>query len=118
LKRFKDVPGNQYGSPKEVWGFHTKPRRGRPALIAKEFLKAHVELFALKGLRLQRTRIIESLGAHHVIHQQQLHGLPIHRAYVTVHLDRKGRIYLVKNRAVPAIFWNRLPPSKSVAPEH
>ncbi len=101
LKRFKAVPGNQYGSPKEVWGFHTKPRRGRPALIAKEFLKANVELFALKGLRLQRTRIIESLGAHHVIHQQQLHGLPIHRAYVTVHLDRKGRIYLVKNRAVP-----------------
>jgi hypothetical protein len=48
-----------------------------------------------------RTRIIESLGAHHIIHQQRLNGLPIHRAYVTVHLAKGGRVYLVKNRAVP-----------------
>ncbi len=100
-KRIKTVPGTQYGSPKEVWGFRTKPRRGRPENIAHDFLKANLELLSLKSLRLPRTRIIESLGAHHVIHQQRLKRLPIHRAYVTVHLDRNGRVYLVKNRAVP-----------------
>src|SRR5262249_36833756 len=65
-------------------------------------LKANAGLLALKALRLQRSRVIESLAAHHIIHQQQLHGIPIHRAYVTVHMDRQGRVYLVKNRAVPS----------------
>ncbi len=101
LKTFKVVPGTQYGTPKEVWGFRTKSRRGRPEIIAHEFLKANVDLLALKALRLRRTRVIESLGAHHIIHQQRLRGVPIHRAYVTVHLARGGRVYLVKNRAVP-----------------
>ena len=101
LKGFKVVPGTLYGTPKEVWGFRTKPHRGRPALIADDFLKANKEILALEGIRLRRTRTIESLGAHHIIHQQRLKRLPIYRAYVTVHLGRDGHIYLVKNRAVP-----------------
>lgn len=101
LKKFKVVPGAQYGTPKEVWGFRTKARRGRPDLIAHSFLKTNSDLLALKAIRLRRTRIIESLGAHHIIHKQLLKGLPIYRAYVTVHLDKDGRVYLVKNRAVP-----------------
>ncbi len=84
LKNFKVVPGTLYGTPKEVWGFRTKPRRGRPARIAHDFLKANVDMLAL---RLRRTRTIESLGAHHIIHQQQLEGLPIYRAYVTVQIE-------------------------------
>ncbi|HYR74543.1 MAG TPA: M36 family metallopeptidase [Pyrinomonadaceae bacterium] len=101
LKGFKVVPGTLYGTPKEVWGFRTKPHRGRPALIAHDFLKANKEILALEGIRLRRTRTIESLGAHHIIHQQRLKRLPIYRAYVTVHLGRDGHIYLVKNRALP-----------------
>jgi len=101
LKRFKAVPGTQYGSPKEIWGFRTKSRRGRPEIIAHDFLKANEDKLSLQGLRLRRTRIIESLAAHHIIHQQRLKKLPIHRAYVTVHIDLSGRIYMVKNRAVP-----------------
>jgi Zn-dependent metalloprotease len=99
--RFKSVPGTLYGTPKEIWGFRTKPRRGRPEIIARDFLKANHEFLALEPHLLRRTRVIESLGAHHIIHQQRLHKVPIHRAYVTVHLDRNGRVYLVKNRAVP-----------------
>src|SRR5258708_19610284 len=101
LNRFKTVPGTLYGTPKEIWGFRTKPHRGRTALIAHDFLKANKEILALEGIRLRRTRTIESLGAHHVIHQQRLKRIPIHRAYVTVHMGRDGHIYLVKNRAVP-----------------
>jgi Zn-dependent metalloprotease len=100
-KGFKAVPGTQYGTPKEVWGFRTKPHRGRPAQIAHDFLKANKKMLALEGIRLRRSRIIESLGARHVIHQQRLLRIPIHRAYVTVHMGRDGHIYLVKNRAVP-----------------
>jgi Zn-dependent metalloprotease len=101
LTRFKVVPGTQYGTPKEVWGFRTKPRRGRPRRIAKDFLETNCELLAIESIPLPPDRVIESLGAYHVIHQQRFRRLRIHRAYVTVHLDRKGRVYLVKNRAVP-----------------
>lgn len=101
LRKFKVVPGTQYGTPKEIWGFRTRAHRGRPELIAHNFLKLNSEILSLKGIRLRRTRIIESLAAHHIIHQQRLDGLPIHRAYVTVHMAKNGRIYLVKNRAVP-----------------
>jgi len=101
LKRFKVVPGSQYGTPKEIWGFRTRARRGRPELIAHDFLQRNSDILGLEAIRLRRTRIIESLGAHHIIHQQRLNGLPIHRAYVTVHLAKGGRVYLVKNRAVP-----------------
>ena len=100
-KNLRTVPGRQYGSPKEVWGFRTKPKRGRPEHLALEFLKVNEDLLALNGIRLRRARIIESLGARHVISQQRMNQLPIHRAYVTVHMDRQNRIYLVKNRAVP-----------------
>lgn len=101
LKTFKVVPGNQYGTPKEVWGFRTESRRGRPEIIAHDFLKANADLLSLKALRLRRTRVIESLGASHIIYQQRLKRIPIHRAYVTVHLAQGGRVYMVKNRAVP-----------------
>jgi hypothetical protein len=60
LRKFKVVPGTQYGTPKEIWGFRTKSRRGRPELIAQVFLKANSEILSLKGIRLRRTRIITS----------------------------------------------------------
>ncbi|HSB11514.1 MAG TPA: M36 family metallopeptidase [Blastocatellia bacterium] len=101
LKSFKVVPGTLYGTPKEIWGFRTGLRRAQPVHIAERFLKVNQELLSLKGIRLRRTRIIESLGAHHIIFQQRLKGIPILRAYVTVHIARDRRVYLVKNRAVP-----------------
>lgn len=100
-KSIRTVPGLNYCTPKEVWGFRTKPARGRPEQIAQDFLKVNEDLLALNHIRLRRTRIIESLGARHVISQQRMRKIPIHRAYVTVHMDRQNRIYLVKNRAVP-----------------
>lgn len=102
LKAFKVVPGQNYGTPKELWGFRTKARKGRVDKVADQFLKANSALVALKGIRLRRARIIESVGARHVIYQQSIKGIPIHRAYVTVHLARDGSVYLLKNRAVPS----------------
>jgi len=54
----------------------------------------------LAGLRLRR--IVRSVGGNHVIFSQVHDGVRIHRAYVTVHIDRSGRVFLSKNRSIPA----------------
>jgi len=99
----KTVPGRYYGSPKEVWGFRSEKGRGAPRAIAVDFLRANAALLRLEGIarHLAVRRIVESLGAWHVIAQQEHLGLRIHRAYVTVHVGRDRRVYLAKNRAIP-----------------
>lgn len=99
----KIIPGRHYGTPKEIWGFRTSPGRGKPAAAAREFLESNADVLGIAPLlpRLQLSRSIESLGAWHLIFQQRHLGMRVHRAYVTVHLDRELRAYLVKNRAVP-----------------
>jgi len=104
IRRFNIVPGMQYGTPKEIWGFRTRPLRGTPAAIAERFIANNAELLGSRRVPLRRVRQIESLGAHHVIFQQRLHGLPIQRAYATVHMSSDGSVYLVKNRVVPRDF--------------
>lgn len=100
---YRIVPGRYYGSPKEIWGFRSDRCRGTPQTIARDFIKINSHMLGLtRALRtLRRQRIIRSLGATHVIYQQFHEGLRIHRAYVSVHIGRDNRIYLIKNRAVP-----------------
>jgi hypothetical protein len=111
-RSIKVVPGRNHGSPKEVWGFRSEPGIGPPRRIAKDFLKANAGLLQLDGIagHLRVQREIESLGAWHVIAQQDHLGLRIHRAYVTVHIGRDRCVYLTKNRAVP----RALLPAKAV----
>lgn len=110
--KFKRVTGAFYRTPKEVWGFRTapiRPRAGakgrtRPEQAARAFVAANAKLFgldpALDDIRVRK--VIRSLGAQHVILEQRHLGERIHRGYVTVHMDLDGRVYLAKNRAVPA----------------
>src|SRR5215510_2791554 len=102
--QYKKVPGEFYGTPKEVWGFQTKKDSRSPDDVARSFLKSNTALFGLERnlAGLQVRRIIHSLGADHVLFGQVHHGLKVHRGYVTVHLDRSGQVFLAKNRAVPA----------------
>ena len=102
--RYQAVAGEHYGTPKEVWGFRTPATRGSPRSVARAFLAANTELFELeKGLAgLEVRRVIRSLGADHVILNQVHAGLRVHRGYVTVHMDRSGRVFLGKNRSIPA----------------
>jgi hypothetical protein len=97
------VPGRFYGTPKELWGFRTQSTDRTATAVAREFLVANAKLLGLGPdlAGLERQRIIESLGAFHIIFQQRVMNERVHRAYVTVHVDRRGRVYLVKNRAVP-----------------
>jgi hypothetical protein len=101
---YSHEPGEYYGTPKQIWGFRTPAQPGRPDRIARLFLRANAGLFELDpklaGLHYDRT--VHGLGATHVIFQQHVLGYPVHRAYVSVHIDRAGRVYLSKNRAMPA----------------
>lgn len=100
---YREVPQEYYGSPKEVWGFRTDPDRRAARKIAEDFLRENHRLFKLeKNLdTLHFRKTIRSLGAQHVIFQQRWRKLWIHRAYVTVHLDNEGSVYMAKNRAMP-----------------
>jgi len=102
-RAYKAIPGKHYRTPKEVWGFTTPRGRKGPVTTAREFLKANADLLGISLVipRLRLKKVIESVGAWHVIFQQRHQNLRVHRAYVTVHVDRRRRVYLVKNRAVP-----------------
>jgi hypothetical protein len=103
---------NYYRTPKEVWGFRRIPRSREPEDIAREFLSTNASLFRLEpdlsGLRIEKH--LQSLGGHHVIFQQHHRGSRIHRAYVTVHMDRARRVYMAKNRFVPLALLPRRRP--------
>jgi len=103
LATCKVVPGKHYGSPREIWGFRSRRGRGAATAIAQRFLGANAELLGLEGVQkfLTRQKIIHSLGASHVIFQQRHLRVRVHRAYVTVHVARDRRVYLVKNGAMP-----------------
>lgn len=97
------MPGEIYGTPKEIWGFRTPARRGAPQAIARDFLVANAALYELEQdvTELEVQRVILSLGAAHVIFRQIHRRQRVHRGYVTVHMDRAGRVFLSKNRSVP-----------------
>ena len=100
---FKSIPGKYYATPKEIWGFRSDRGEGQPATIARTFLEANHENLGITSAlpRLELRRVIHGLGADHVILQQLWRRRRSHRAYVTVHIGRDRRVYLVKSRAVP-----------------
>jgi len=81
-RRYKTVPGRSYGTPKELWGFRTAAVRGTPRAIARRFLRDSAELLGIQSVRsrLRLARVIESVGAVHVIFQQGFRGRRIHRS--------------------------------------
>lgn len=102
-KSFKSIPGKYYDTPKELWGFRSDRGDGSPSTIAGKFLAANHETLGITSAvaRLDVRRVIHGRGADHVILQQLWRRRRIHRAYVTVHIGRDRRVYLVKSRAVP-----------------
>src|SRR6476646_8335699 len=102
--QYQAMPGKYYGTPKEIYGFRTRASRQSVKTVAIGFLDVNRALFELDDdlSNLQLRKVIRSLGAEHVILSQFHLGVRVHRAYVTVHLDRERRVYLSKNRSVPA----------------
>jgi hypothetical protein len=103
------VAGEFYGTPKELWGFREPGGPGTPRQIADRFLVRNASRLGLQPEleTLKHVKVVPSLGAHHVIYQQNLGPRRVHRAYVTVHIDRNRDVYLVKNRAMPTAMLPR-----------
>jgi hypothetical protein len=103
LKRYRQVPGVNYGTPKEAWGFRLPAQRGTPKEIALDVLRANATPLGLGGVfpDLEWRKTIPSRGGWHVILEQWYRKTRIHRAYVTVHMNSRKETYLLKNRAVP-----------------
>ena len=105
IGRHAIVPGRHYNTPKEVWGFRLGPSNRPPRELARDVLSVNAKLIGLRRVLLTLDRlpvkIKRSVGRWHVIFSQQLFGYRVHRGYVSVHMDRKRQVYLVKNRAVP-----------------
>src|SRR5262245_52230924 len=103
IGRHAIVPGRSYNTPKEVWKFRLGRSSRPPGQLARAVLGANADLIGLRGiLRTLHRRVIKrSVGGWHVIYTQRLFGYRVHRAYVTVHMNRHRQVYLVKNRAVP-----------------
>lgn len=89
--------------PKKIHGFRSKPLAGTPRQAAASFLRDNLKNFKISaGLRdLRYEKTAESLGGAAVLFQQHFKGTPIHGAWVAVHVDRKNRVFLVKNDTVP-----------------
>jgi len=118
---FHAIPGKSYATPKELWGFRSERGTGTPRGIAWAFLSANREHLGITSAldRLDLRRVLHGLGADHVIYQQLWRRRRIHRAYVSVHIGRDRRVYLVKSRAVPedileAAKEPRLPAARAV----
>ena len=113
LENYREVSGQYYGTPKEVWGFSMPARPGTPRQVADATLRANSAMLKLDPrLRdLDLRKVKTTVSGSHVIYSQSYSGIPIHRAYVTVHMDRNNRVYMIKNRAVPE---ELLPPVEPV----
>lgn len=103
LGSYESVPGEFYGTPKELYALRYKTRGTTPRARACAFLLDHFKLLGLRpDLRdLELVSVRRGLRTWHVIFKQLVHGLRVRRGYVSVHLDAGHRVYLVKNRAVP-----------------
>ncbi len=89
--------------PKKIYGFETEKYEGTPKEIAEAFLKENKDALkisaALEDLKFDK--VTESLGASTVLFQQYFEDTPIHGAWVTVHINKQNRIFMVKNDTVP-----------------
>jgi hypothetical protein len=98
---FEKEAGEFDGTYKELYWFRTAAQQGEPLDIARAFLRANCHHLGLDLVGLRHRKTVASLGAWHVIMQQHVHGRPVHRGYVTVHMSNKGEVYLIKNGAMP-----------------
>src|SRR5262245_31885324 len=62
---YKMITGKWYKTPKEIWGFRTRRRRGSPRQVAEDFLDAEQKLLEIGPMlpRLRLRRIRHGLGA-------------------------------------------------------
>lgn len=89
--------------PKKIAGFESKQLAGTPQKMARSFLQENrvpLKLSApARDLKYDKTT--DSLGARAVLFQQHFKKIPIHGAWVAVHVNNQNRVFLVKNDTIP-----------------
>jgi hypothetical protein len=101
LTRFHHEAGKYFGTPKEIWGFAMAGSRRAPRLAALDVLRANADLLGLHGVTIKHRATRETPAGWHVIFSQEHLGRYVERGYVSVHMDRQCRPFLIRNRAVP-----------------
>lgn len=89
--------------PKKIYGFETEKYEGTPKETAEAFLKENMDVLKISADLddLKFDKVTESLGSSTVLFQQYFDGTPIHGAWVTIHINKQNRIFMVKNDTVP-----------------
>lgn len=90
-------------TPKKIWGVLSKRMVGTPHHAASLFLKQNLKKLKItaKQAHLRYEKTEQSLGGYAVLYQQRFKSTPIHGAWVVVHVDRRNRVFLVRNDTVP-----------------
>jgi len=105
IKKWKIRWDKENYIPKKIYGFETEKYDGTPKEIAEAFLKENRDVLKITADLddLKFDKVTQSLGASTVLFQQYFNGTPIHGAWVTIHINKQNRIFMVKNDTVPVL---------------
>lgn len=72
------------------------------ATVAWRWLRDYAARWSipLPGTHLVHQRTLHSLASTHILFQQHVAHVPVHRAYVTVHVSHQNQVYLLKSNLV------------------
>lgn len=91
------------GEAASLSGGRTRPRRGRPEDIARDFLRGEGRLMGVDPETLTLERQRDGRGARHLLFRQRFRGLPVEFSAVKVHLDEAGAVEGVDARWEPGL---------------
>ena len=108
---------NKKGIPSHLCGILSVEIEENPERAARKFLLENLKLFKMKESLKDLTliKIADSLGGSHVIFQQFFNELPIHNAFISVHMDKKNLVKKVDVCYHPDIYIE--PGAKGISQE-
>ena len=92
--RFRDKYGKKWkmqynhfsGAVKNIWGYKTQSRLGKPEDIAKDFITQNHDLFKINFSHLNFKKTIRHKNYRHIKYTQTYKDIPVERGKVSVHL--------------------------------
>ncbi|RMG54963.1 MAG: hypothetical protein D6723_03815, partial [Acidobacteria bacterium] len=86
----------------------TPPRSDDPVVIARDFLKAHRELFRLQNQEIDDLVVVKNYrtrhnGVTHLVFKQFYKGLDVFQGHIKVNIDREGCILSVSGYYFPGL---------------
>lgn len=93
------------GLPASIYGTRTVPQIGEPRAIAESFLNQLKDVFGFNNLQQDlifsgiRQDQVDTIILQHVDFQPHVNGIPVFGSKISVHINKKGQIYLVGGHA-------------------